>query len=144
MESFIGHIKNAPHYLVDNEYIQRGYRINFNSHGIICKSLFMLHNESVNVWSHLIGVLIFLFLFLWTVFYLNGLSSYLNFSYSLHGDESQHIMTPRQQTYLDFESFCKIKFNLSLSEHSINDEAVILSDDQGLKLWTRAWESYES
>lgn len=33
LEAFIGHVKNAPHYLIDNEYIHNGYRINFNSHG---------------------------------------------------------------------------------------------------------------
>ena len=122
MESFIGHIKNAPHYLIDNEFIQRGYRINFNSHGKICKSLFMLHNESVNVWSHLIGVIIFFCLLIWTIFYLNSMSNYLNFSYSLHGDESTHILTPREQTYLDFESFCRVKFNISFNQQGFNED----------------------
>eukprot|EP00347_Sterkiella_histriomuscorum_P005560 403356144 len=55
-QAFVGHLKNAPHFIIDNEYIQRGYRINFNTKSSLCKSLFMLHNESVNVWSHLIGV----------------------------------------------------------------------------------------
>ena len=130
MESFIGHIKNAPHYLIDNEYIQRGYRINFNSHGEIFKSLFMLHNESVNVWSHLIGVIIFFCLLIWTIFYLNSLSSYLNFSYNIYGAESNHTLLSREDhTYLDFESFVRIKFNMSLSEQTINDEGLIITDD---------------
>jgi len=34
------------------------------------KSLFMLHNESVNVWSHLFGVSLFIFLIFYTVVYL--------------------------------------------------------------------------
>jgi hypothetical protein len=122
MESFIGHIKNTPHYLIDNEYIQRGYRINFNSHGKICESLFMLHNESVNVWSHLIGVIIFFCLLVWTIFYLNSMSNYLNFSYSLHGDESNHIISPREKTYLDFESFCRVKFNMSFNQQGFNED----------------------
>jgi len=37
-----------------------GYRINFNTFPRILRSLFMLHNESVNVWSHLLGVLLFI------------------------------------------------------------------------------------
>lgn len=77
MQAFIGHIKNAPHHLIDNEYIHTGYRINFNSTGKICKSLFMLHNESVNVWSHLIGVCIFLGLLIWTACALSPISDYI-------------------------------------------------------------------
>lgn len=77
LQAFIGHIKNAPHHLIDNEYIHTGYRINFNSSKKICKSLFMLHNESVNVWSHLIGVAIFIGLLFWTIFQLSPISDYL-------------------------------------------------------------------
>lgn len=44
----------------DNEHITHGYRIGFNSPGKIFKSLFMLHNESVNVWTHLLPALILL------------------------------------------------------------------------------------
>jgi hypothetical protein len=54
----------------DNEYILTGYRINFNTIGKSLKSLFMLHNESVNVWSHLIGAFFFVFLILNTYLYL--------------------------------------------------------------------------
>jgi adiponectin receptor len=52
--------------MVDNEFIQRGYRIGFNSVGKVLKSLFKLHNESVNVWSHMLGVLTFLVLIVFT------------------------------------------------------------------------------
>ena len=48
--------------MLDNEDIHTGYRIGFNTKWDIIKSLFMMHNESVNVWSHLLGVLIFVFL----------------------------------------------------------------------------------
>ena len=61
-EPFVGKWEEAPEYLRDNEYIRKGYRINFNSVKRVAKSLFMLHNESMNVWSHLCGVILFLFL----------------------------------------------------------------------------------
>lgn len=53
----------------DNAQIQQGYRINFNSIRKLLKSLFMVHNESVNIWSHLLTFLIFicLFAYLFTV-----------------------------------------------------------------------------
>ncbi len=56
----------APAYLRDNEFILRGYRIGFNTKTKIIKSLFMLHNESVNVWSHLFGMLVFIALLIYT------------------------------------------------------------------------------
>ena len=55
----IGVINKAHSFLKDNEYIEKGYRLNFSSTRKIFKSLFMVHNESVNVWSHLIGVFLF-------------------------------------------------------------------------------------
>lgn len=78
LQAFIGHIKKAPSYIVDNEYIQRGYRINFNSKRKLLKSLFMLHNESVNVWSHLIGVGCFIGLLIYTLIYLTPLANYFS------------------------------------------------------------------
>lgn len=78
LQAFIGHIKSAPSHLIDNEYIQHGYRINFNSFGKICRSLFMLHNETINVWSHLIGVMLFIGLLVWTQVTLSPITGYLN------------------------------------------------------------------
>jgi len=43
----------------DNDKIHKGYRINFNTIRQLFKSLFMIHNESVNIWSHLIPFLVF-------------------------------------------------------------------------------------
>ena len=58
--AYIGSIKEIPDHRHDNDYILHGYRINFNTVGRILRSLFMIHNETVNVWSHLIGVLVFI------------------------------------------------------------------------------------
>jgi hypothetical protein len=53
-------VKEIPGHRHDNKYILHGYRINFNTVGRILRSLFMIHKETVNVWSHLIGVLFFI------------------------------------------------------------------------------------
>ena len=66
VKSLIGTIKEAPQFLLDNEDIHHGYRIGFNSICKILRSLFMLHNETLNVWSHLIGVIIFLVFIIYT------------------------------------------------------------------------------
>jgi len=60
--SFIGTWDDAPKYAQDNEYIHTGYRINFNTPRKVFRSLFMAHNELVNIWSHLIGAILFLIL----------------------------------------------------------------------------------
>ncbi len=58
--AFIGGMAEAPGHLVDNEFIHRGYRIGYNySIKSILRSLFEFHNESVNVWSHLLGMIFF-------------------------------------------------------------------------------------
>lgn len=63
----IGSLNEHHEFLRDNEYIHNGYRLNFTSTRKIFKSLFMLHNESVNVWSHLLGVFLFLILVIYVV-----------------------------------------------------------------------------
>jgi adiponectin receptor len=48
--------------------LTNGYRINFINYRDIFDSLFMIHNQTVNIWSHLIGailVLIVLTSFVW-------------------------------------------------------------------------------
>jgi hypothetical protein len=75
-KTFIGHMLMAPNFLIDNEYIKMGYRINFNTKKKILKSLFLLHNETVNVWSHLLGVIAFIGFFIWTIVGLYASSTY--------------------------------------------------------------------
>lgn len=48
------HWNDLPDYLRDNEYIVTGYRANAGILGAI-KSLFRIHNESGNIWTHLLG-----------------------------------------------------------------------------------------
>ena len=54
----------------DNEKILTGYRINFNTIRKISRTIFMVHNETVNVWTHLIGVVFFILLITYTYFYM--------------------------------------------------------------------------
>lgn len=48
-----------PAWRRDNAYILSGYRQSSNSYLGSFKSLFWLHNESVNIWTHLLGCLTF-------------------------------------------------------------------------------------
>lgn len=62
LKAYVGTIEDAEEHTRDNLYITRGYRINHNTCWSIFKSLFSCHNEFVNVWSHICGVIVFLVL----------------------------------------------------------------------------------
>jgi len=62
----IGKYSDAPDYLKDNEYIKNGYLINCRSLKLVLRSLFVCSNETINVWSHLLGCFIALFLIIFT------------------------------------------------------------------------------
>jgi hypothetical protein len=67
---FIGNKEEAEEYQRDNELILGGYRVNHHSFKLIVSSLFKLHNESVNVWSHIAGAFVFIGLIFYTLLYL--------------------------------------------------------------------------
>ena len=43
-----------------NPHILNWYRMNFETHVDCLKSLFMVHNESINIWTHLLGTVYFI------------------------------------------------------------------------------------
>ncbi|KAH9577953.1 AdipoR/hemolysin-III-related [Trypanosoma melophagium] len=51
----------VPNYLKGNPYIITGYRAHYTTYMCI-RSLFMLHNETINVWTHVAGFILFLVL----------------------------------------------------------------------------------
>lgn len=52
----------GPHsFLRDNEFIRRGYRVSLSG-GQALRSLFSAHNETMNVWTHLLGATFFVVL----------------------------------------------------------------------------------
>jgi predicted membrane channel-forming protein YqfA (hemolysin III family) len=53
-----------------NRYVIHGYRINYNTNWLALRSLFQLHNETGNVWTHLIGVLMFVWFTIYVYLYL--------------------------------------------------------------------------
>lgn len=64
LEAKVGHAllvlwDDLPDWRRDNTYILSGYRAATNSYLGSVKSLFWLHNESVNIWTHLVGSLVF-------------------------------------------------------------------------------------
>ena len=59
----------------DNEYIREGYILNCNTFKRTLRSLLMIHNETVNVWSHLVGAIFFFFLIWYTTIFITNLQT---------------------------------------------------------------------
>ena len=68
-QSFIGVFEDCPEFLQSNPYIINGYRINF-TYSQCLKSICMYTNESINIWSHLLGVALFIYYLYETIFYI--------------------------------------------------------------------------
>lgn len=49
-----------PDWLQDNEYLLRGHRLPLNSFLACFKSIFRIHTETGNIWTHLLGMLTFM------------------------------------------------------------------------------------
>jgi adiponectin receptor len=55
--------------MLNNKYIHRGYRINHTSYKNALLSLFTVHNESVNVWTHFVGFKVFVGIIVFLVYF---------------------------------------------------------------------------
>ena len=117
-ETEIGHLEGADHeFLRDNEFIHGGYRLHFNSFSKIMKSLFMFHNESFNVWSHLLGVCIFLALLGYTIIWLGMPSKVLQL----------HVVEDLQDSIL--KTMNNLAFNAAKYETLIENQLIEIYKD---------------
>ena len=66
----VGKYSEAPDYLKDNEYIKEGYLINCNSFNKVFRSILVCSNETINIWSHLIGCIISILLIIFITCFL--------------------------------------------------------------------------
>ncbi|KAH8310273.1 hypothetical protein KR044_000363 [Drosophila immigrans] len=54
------HYRNLPKWLQDNDFLHRGHRPPLPSFRACFKSIFRLHTETGNIWTHLLGCLAFI------------------------------------------------------------------------------------
>jgi adiponectin receptor len=54
------HHHSLPEWLKDNEFLLRGHRVPTNSFRACFKSIFKIHTETGNIWTHLLGMIAFL------------------------------------------------------------------------------------
>jgi len=62
----LAHFDELPAWLQDNQFIKTGHRNANLTKRALVKSLFTVHNETLNIWTHLICFILLLFLMLYT------------------------------------------------------------------------------
>ena len=60
---------------IGNQYILKGYRKDYETYSDFFRSLFQVHNQVMNIWTHLIGALICAFIFARMIYQDGALSS---------------------------------------------------------------------
>ena len=61
------HFNALPKWLQDNDFLHRGHRPPLPSFKLCFQSIFRLHTETGNIWTHGLGALIFVFLFIYSM-----------------------------------------------------------------------------
>jgi predicted membrane channel-forming protein YqfA (hemolysin III family) len=108
LKPFIGIYSEAPHWMRYDE-LKIGYRINFYSFKLILKSIFMVHNETANIWSHLIGAFTLLLIAFLT--YNDSFLNLLKFNLLFH-DVSENISINIHELGIDNYLSCPVSESL--------------------------------
>lgn len=118
----IGTFKEAEPFMQLNPFIVRGYRLNHHTIRQCLKSMFSLHNESVNIWSHFAGVVFFVFCIYYLVTKMhppvvdNGLSIFARWTDYQSTFNDSHICAAEVAT-----DFCEQQSQLLLNEVLANE-----------------------
>ncbi|CAI2374298.1 unnamed protein product [Moneuplotes crassus] len=111
VKQYIGEYSEAPEQYKFMIYIKTGYRIGFTDSFSILKSLFMWHNETINIWSHLIGFIWYICLLVFFELYITpegincsreSLASSLLQSITISDYSIQNLDTSRIPIYIHF------------------------------------------
>lgn len=103
------HYDQLPNWMRNDPYIRHGYRAQMNSWYDCFWSIFYSHNESVNIWSHLVPAMCHLVLLL-----------YLDFWISYNGIKISRVDSSIFQLYIACTAGCDI---LSAVYHGINSHS---------------------
>lgn len=62
----LNHFAQQPRWLQDNHFLHNNHRAPTESYLMCLKSCFMLHTETMNIWTHLVPCFLFIFLIMRT------------------------------------------------------------------------------
>ena len=71
----LGTSEEAEKFVQDKEFIKGGYLLNCTTFKKTFRNLLIINNESVNVWSHLLGAIFFFFLIWYTTIFITNLQT---------------------------------------------------------------------
>ena len=136
---YIGTWDESPEFLRDNEYIKNGYRINFNTIPRIFRSLFMCHNESTNIWSHIFGIVLFSVF----IIYINAILDHTKIGNENIMDKNFTVMN---QSKREFTSTLKDFFSesLTITGIDINDNVSDVQNENINESQNESQNEYES
>lgn len=116
----LGTYNDLPDFYKDNEYIKKGYLLDCDSIMKALKSLFWLHNESINIWSHLLGAILFICLILYTaIFITNYKTQYFNVKNGINQMDKITNNIPYLPDNI-FKSFVKYFKNFKFDFNNLN------------------------
>jgi adiponectin receptor len=117
IKEYVGKSEESPAFLKYNKFVHTGYRINFNNKRKVIKSLFMMHNESVNIWTHLGGAIILI-----------GLVIFLSFS--IHSFDTNTLNNfVKEEVKTLFGPAMSHLPNFTKLEHDIADKVIHTAED---------------
>lgn len=116
----LGTYNDLPDYYKDNEYIKKGYLLYCDSICKAIKSLFYIHNESINIWSHLLGAIFFIFLIGYTAIFITNYKTQI---YNVKNDINKIEKISKSGPFLQntfFNSFIKYFNNFKFDFNNFN------------------------
>lgn len=117
--------EDLPQWMQSDPYIRRGYRRQLDSFSACFQSIFYLHNESVNIWSHLLPTLVYLSVLLAT-----------NYSILHNGVDLSTADTTVIQTYIAGSIVC-LTLSVCLTPGGKNEETSIADTFTGFVPYRR-------
>lgn len=115
-------LKDSQEYEILNPYLTEGYRLGYKRFRDIFKTLFMWHNETLNIWTHLVGAIFMIAMAVWFANnYDRCYQKYTEMSVqivNIHHDYSSRFFNVGEsfQSVLDTEFLNMEKFSSALSK----------------------------